>query len=125
MNQHPDSPELNQVPTSLSELKELRSLVQSQNERIESQDARIESLEKFATSNRQRIRNSKALNALLVVCVPLVFITGDIHFGEKWSGNFKSRDIDIGDIVPLLGLGAAALGVISSEELAAFLTKRK
>lgn len=118
MNQHPDSQKPNQAPTSLSEIEELRSLIQSQNERIES-------LEKFAASNRERIKNSKALNALLVVCVPLVFITADIQFGERWSGSFKSRDIDLGDIAPLLALGAAALGVISSDDLAAFLTKRR
>lgn len=92
---------------------------------IEELRSRIESLEKFAASNRQRIKNSKALNALLVVLVPLLLITGDVHFGEKWEGNFKSRDVDAGDIASLFGIGAAAIGVISSEDLVAFLTRRR
>ncbi len=112
-------------PTSLSEIEELRSLVSSLRSHIQSQDDRIESLEKFASSNRERIKNSKALNALLVVLAPLFLITGDIRFGEKWEGSLRSRDIDLGDVAPMLGLGAAALGVVSSEELFAFLTKRK
>lgn len=110
-------PEPNQEPTSLSE-EDLRSL-------IEQQQVRIESLEKFAAANRERIRNSKALNALLVLLVPLLLFTGDFRFGDKWEGTLKSRDIDLGDIAPLLGLGAAALGVISSDDLLSFLTKRK
>ena len=112
-------------PTSLSEIEELRSLVSSLRLHSQSQDIRIESLEKFAGSNRERIKNSKALNALLVVLVPLFLFTGDVQFGERWEGSLRSRDIDLGDVAPMLGLGAAALGVISSEELFAFLTKRK
>ena len=91
---------------------------------IEELRSRIESLEKFAASNRERIKNSKALNALLVVCVPLIFITADVHFGEQWSGSFKSRDIDTGDVASLLGIGAAAIGVISSEQLADLIKRR-
>lgn len=103
--------------TSLSE-KDLRS-------DIEGLRSRIATLEEYAATNRERIKNSKALNALLVVITPLLLFTGDFRFGDKWEGSLKSRDIDLGDIAPLLGLGAAALGVISSDELMAFLTKRK
>jgi hypothetical protein len=102
---------------SLSEIEELRSLVQAQN-------ARIDALEKFAANNRQRIKNSKALNALLVVlCCPLI-ITADFQFGDKWTGNLKSRELDTADILVFVAIGSAAIGVISVDELIAFFTKK-
>lgn len=116
MNHH-QSEEPTQETTFLSD-EDLRS-------EIEGLRSRIATLEEYAATNRERIKNSKALNALLVVITPLLLFTGDFRFGDKWEGSLKSRDIDIGDIAPLLGLGAAALGVVSSDELVAFLTKRK
>jgi hypothetical protein len=116
---------------SLSEIEELRSLVQAQKAEIEelrsliqAQNARIDFLEKFAANNRLRIKNSKALNALLVVlCIPFL-ISADFQFGDKWSGNVKSRQLETTEILIFVAIGSAAIGVISVEELIGFF-KRK
>ncbi len=84
---------------------------------------RIKILEEYAHSNRKRIRNSKALNALLVVLTPLFLLTGEFHFGKEWSGNLKSRDFEFGDLMPLIGIGLGALGVVGSDELGKFMKK--
>lgn len=102
MNNAPQ--EQNQEPiSSIEEIAQLRN--------------RIQALERYAESNRRRIRNGKALNALLAITTPFFLLSGDFHFGKEWSANLKSRDIDAADAVSLMGVGLTALGVITSEEL--------
>ncbi len=79
--------------------------------------SRLDSLEKEISTNRQRIKTSRALNALLVFLLPIFFFTGDFRLGEKFEGNIKTRDLDASDLLATLGLGATALGVISIDEL--------
>ncbi len=119
MNQSQKLPENeeSQSFSPLSEIEGLKALIQTQS-------IRIDSLEKFAANNRQRIKNSKALNALLVVlCIPLI-VTADFQFGDKWVGNLKSRELDTADILAFVAIGSAAIGVISVDELMAFFTKK-
>ncbi len=85
---------------------------------------RIQALEHYAESNRRRIRNGKALNALLAVITPFFLFSGEFHFGEKWGGNLRSRDFNTGDAISLLGVGLTALGVISSDELGKIFMKK-
>lgn len=87
--------------------------------------SRLDSLEKEVSTNRSRIRTSRALNALLVFMVPVFLFTGDFQFGEKVQGNIKTRDLDASDLLATIGLGATALGVISFEELIEFGKKLK
>ncbi len=103
-------PEPDQEPTSSNEIEQLRS--------------RIQALEHYAESNRRRIRNSKALNALLVVLTPLFFLSGEFRFGKEWGGNVRSRDFETNDAISLVGVALTALGVISSDELAKVFMKR-
>ncbi len=95
----------------------------SSSEEIAQLRDRIKILEEYAHSNRKRIRNSKALNALLVVLFPLFLLTGELHFGKEWGGNVKSRDFEISDLTPLIGIGLGALGVVGSDEIGKLMKK--
>lgn len=103
MNPTPPEEKENPISSNEDELAQLR--------------AELQSLKQYVHSNRRRIRNSRALNALLVVLVPLFFLNADFHFGKEWGGNVRSRDFDAGDAISLAGVALTALGVVSSEEL--------
>lgn len=102
----------------------LNELPQEQPETMESVLKRLDDLENEVRTNKKRIRNSRALNALLAACIPLFLISGEFHFGDKWSGNVRSRDLPLGDIISAFAIGASALGVIGFEDLVKLLSRK-
>lgn len=85
----------------------------------------LQRLRAEVSANRRRIRNSRALTALLSVCVPLLFFEADLHLEEKVTGTVKTRNLDIGELTSLLVVGLGAIGVISGDEMLSLLTRTK
>jgi hypothetical protein len=95
-------------------------------EEWEKAKAEIAELREYAKDNRHRIKNGRALCALIGFISPLILFTGNITFGEKISGSLHSREgVNFGDLLPILGMAGTALGVIGADEIAGAFKKLK
>jgi len=95
------------------------------NEELHHALQRIQVLEEYVAANRKKIKDTRAITVLLAFFLPAFVFTGEAQFGEKNLINIKSRDIDTGDLVSLLGFGLAGVGAISYEEVLDRIKKSK
>lgn len=95
------------------------------NEELQNSLKRLDRLEERVEKNGQRSKNAWAASVLAGFGLLAVLFSGEVNFGEKFTLNIKTRDIDTGDLVSIGGFGLLAVGAITWEELLGLLNRPK
>lgn len=109
---------MNQLPPELPSNEDLHKALE-----------RLTALEQYVETNvpknSKRIRDTRAVTALIAFFAPVILFSGEFHIGDKVTANIKSRDIDAGDLISLVGFGLATIGVVSYEDVLSWIKKSK